>query len=93
MGHSQGGLLTRLMVTESGSRFWDAASRVPFASLRTTAEERELLQPTLFFEPLPFVTRVVFLPRRTGSFEPAGRPQPRASIITLPLRLAGPSTT
>jgi triacylglycerol esterase/lipase EstA (alpha/beta hydrolase family) len=92
MGHSQGGLLTRLMVTESGDRFWDAASRVPFAQLRTTPEERAVLQPAMFFEPLPFVTRVVFMstPHR-GSY--------RASrvalglvrrIVRLPLRLVQP---
>jgi pimeloyl-ACP methyl ester carboxylesterase len=92
MGHSQGGLLTRLMVTESGSRFWDAASHVPFANLRTTAEERELLQPALFFEPLPFVTRVVFLstPHR-GSYR-AGRLALNLArrVITLPIRLVRP---
>ena len=30
IGHSQGGLLTRLMVTDSGSRFWDSVTDVPF---------------------------------------------------------------
>jgi triacylglycerol esterase/lipase EstA (alpha/beta hydrolase family) len=92
MGHSQGGLLTRLMVTESGNRFWDAASRVPFAQLRTTPEERALLQPAMFFEPLPFVTRVVFMstPHR-GSYR-AGRMVLKLvrRVVTLPIRLAQP---
>jgi len=92
MGHSQGGLLTRLMVTESGNRFWDAASRVPFAKLRTTPEQRALLEPTLFFEPLPFVTRVVFMstPHR-GSFR-AGRMALTLvrRVVTLPIRLVQP---
>jgi pimeloyl-ACP methyl ester carboxylesterase len=92
MGHSQGGLLTRLMVTDSGSRFWDAASRVPFPQLKATPEERSLLESAMFFEPLPFVKRVVFMatPHR-GSY--------RASrlvlnlvrrLVTLPLRLVQP---
>src|SRR5262249_37090650 len=92
MGHSQGGLLTRLMVTESGNHFWDAASRVPFAKLRTTAEERALLQPAMFFEPLPFVTRVVFMstPHR-GSFR-AGRMALTLvrRVAPLPIRLVQP---
>lgn len=29
IGHSQGGLLARLMVSESASCFWDSASSVP----------------------------------------------------------------
>jgi len=92
MGHSQGGLLTRLMVTESGPRFWDAASKVPFAQLRTTPEQRALLEPTLFFEPLPFVTRVVFLstPHR-GSYRARRMVLTLVRrIVTLPIRLAQP---
>jgi len=70
IGHSQGGLLARLTVTESGTRFWDNISRVPFSELKTTQEQRDLLQQTMFFEPLPFVTEVVFIatPHR-GSFQ------------------------
>jgi hypothetical protein len=92
MGHSQGGLLARLMVTESRHRFWDAASRVPFAQLRTTPEERAVLQPAMFFEPLPFVTRVVFMstPHR-GSYQ-ARRMVLRLvrRVVTLPIRLVQP---
>jgi pimeloyl-ACP methyl ester carboxylesterase len=61
IGHSQGGLLTRLMVTHSGTRFWDNVSRVPFSEARMSAETRALLERTMFFEPLPFVKRVVFV--------------------------------
>jgi hypothetical protein len=89
MGHSQGGLLARLMVTESGSRFWDAVSRIPFAQVRGTPEARALLQSSLFFEPLPFVTRVVFLatPHR-GSYR-VGRIALNLvrRIVSLPTRL------
>ena len=69
IGHSQGGLLARLMVTDSGTRFWDAAVTVPFAQLELTPATRALLEKTMFFPPVPFVTRVVFIatPHR-GSF-------------------------
>ena len=69
IGHSQGGLLTRLMVTDSGSRFWVAVTDIPFEKLEATPETRALLERSMFFEPLPFVTRVVFVatPHR-GSF-------------------------
>jgi pimeloyl-ACP methyl ester carboxylesterase len=70
IGHSQGGLLARLMATESGTRFWDNVSRVPLSELKVAPEARDLLQQTMFFEPLPFVNEVVFIatPHR-GSFQ------------------------
>jgi hypothetical protein len=37
MGHSQGGLLTRLMVTDSGDRFWTNTFNVPLDSLQIAA--------------------------------------------------------
>ena len=70
IGHSQGGLLTRLMVTDSGTRFWDAAVKVPLEQLEVKPATRALLERTMFFAPLSFVTRVVFIatPHR-GSFQ------------------------
>ena len=69
IGHSQGGLLTRLMVTDSGTRFWDSFSDVPFDKVEMSPQTRALLQRSTFFEHQPFVTRVVFIatPHR-GSF-------------------------
>jgi hypothetical protein len=69
IGHSQGGLLTKMTVVESGSRFWDARFKVPFEKAKLSAETRDLLRRSIFVEPLPFVKRVVFIatPHR-GSF-------------------------
>ena len=69
IGHSQGGLLTKMTVVESGSRFWDARFKVPFEQVKLPAETRDLLRRSIFVEPLPFVKRVVFIatPHR-GSF-------------------------
>jgi pimeloyl-ACP methyl ester carboxylesterase len=61
VGHSQGGLLTKLMVVDSGDRFWRKVSRRPLEELSLAEESAELLRRSLFFEPLPFVERVVFL--------------------------------
>jgi pimeloyl-ACP methyl ester carboxylesterase len=73
IGHSQGGLLARLMVTDSGTRFWDNVSKVPLSELKVTPEQRELFESAFFFKPLPFVTRVIFIatPHR-GSFRATG---------------------
>lgn len=61
VGHSQGGLLTKLMVVDSGNHFWRNVSTKPLEKLSLTDESAELLRRSLFFEPLPFVERVVFL--------------------------------
>jgi len=57
------------MVTDSGTRFWDAAVNVPLEQLEVTPATRALLEKTMLFTPLPYVTRVVFIatPHR-GSF-------------------------
>ena len=69
IGHSQGGLLVKMQVISSGDRLWTAASRKPLAELTLTPKNRELLQHAMFVEPLPQVSRVVFIctPHR-GSF-------------------------
>jgi pimeloyl-ACP methyl ester carboxylesterase len=61
IGHSQGGLLAQLMITTSGTRFWDGVTTVPFSEIKGSPETREIIQRSMFFEPLPFVTRVVFI--------------------------------
>ena len=70
IGHSQGGLLTKMTAVNSGTRFWDnVGSEVPFEQAEIPAETKDLLRRSIFVEPLPFVTEVVFIctPHR-GSF-------------------------
>ena len=61
MGHSQGGLLTRMTVVDSGDAFWRNLSHKPFDQINVSPETRELLRNALFVKPLPFVERVVFV--------------------------------
>src|SRR5262245_17253408 len=73
IGHSQGGLLVRLMVTDSENRFWNDVSNEPLSELKMSPDMRQLLQTTVFFKPLPFVTRVVFISTpHKGSFRATG---------------------
>jgi len=69
IGHSQGGLLTKMTVVDSGSRFWDNVAQVPFEKAGLDAETHDLLARAMFVKPLPFVRRVIFIatPHR-GSF-------------------------
>ena len=61
IGHSQGGLLTKMTVIDSGSRFWELTSKKPLDSLNVSPETRDILRRWAFVKPLPFVKRVVFL--------------------------------
>jgi pimeloyl-ACP methyl ester carboxylesterase len=61
IGHSQGGLLTKLTAVDSGERFWRNLSERPFAEFDAEAEERAVLERSTFFPPLPFVKRVIFI--------------------------------
>jgi pimeloyl-ACP methyl ester carboxylesterase len=61
IGHSQGGLLTKMTVVDSGGRFWSNLTKVPFDKAELDPETRDLLARALFVKPLPFVTRVIFI--------------------------------
>jgi pimeloyl-ACP methyl ester carboxylesterase len=61
VGHSMGGLIAKLQVTESGNDIWNAISCRPFESIVTTPETRILLAESVFFEASPNVSRVVFI--------------------------------
>lgn len=61
VGHSQGGLLTKLTATDVGNRFWDMVSSKPLDEIKLSPETRTMLEQSLFFKPLPFVERVIFI--------------------------------
>lgn len=61
IGHSQGGLLTKMTAIDSGPAFWNNVSEMPFDSVRLSDQSHKLLEEALFVKPLPSVTRVVFI--------------------------------
>ena len=92
IGHSQGGLLVKMQVIDSGDRIWNAASHKPLDELVLSDKTRDLLRRGMFVEPLPEVARVVFVctPHR-GSFV-AGRNIIQnlvRRLLTLPFALTG----
>jgi triacylglycerol esterase/lipase EstA (alpha/beta hydrolase family) len=90
IGHSQGGLLAKMLVVDSGTRFWDAFSRKPLDDLSIPAETRELVRRAMFFEHSPFVGRVIFLATPQHGSYVAGFSvvQLIARLVRLPLTLA-----
>lgn len=61
IGHSQGGLLTKMTAVDSGDRFWRNISDEPFETADLKPGTREYVKRTAFVKPLPFVKRVVFI--------------------------------
>ncbi len=90
IGHSQGGLLAKMLVVDGGTRFWDAFSRKPLDELDLPADTKDLVRRAVFFEHSPFVSRVIFLstPQR-GSYVAGFSPvQLIGRLIRLPLSVA-----
>jgi hypothetical protein len=69
IGHSQGGLLAKLSSVNPEDSLWQAVSANNFDELEVSPKIKDLLRQMIFFKPLPFVKRVVFIatPHR-GSF-------------------------
>jgi hypothetical protein len=61
IGHSQGGLLAKMLVINSGDKLWDNISKVPFDRADLRPGTRDLLRRALFVRPLPFVKRVIYI--------------------------------
>jgi hypothetical protein len=72
IGHSQGGLLTKTTVVESGDAFWRNVSRKPLDELQMSDETRDLLRRAALIHPLPFVRRVIFVATPHGGSYVAG---------------------
>ncbi len=61
IGHSMGGLLSRLMIQDSGSRYWDNIFADHIDQIALRPADKEFLANILFFDRLPFVDRVIFI--------------------------------
>ncbi|MFM8378972.1 MAG: hypothetical protein ACKOB1_06545, partial [Planctomycetia bacterium] len=83
VGHSMGGLHAKMMVVAPGTAIWDSVSSRPFAEVRMRPEVREFVAPLFFFEPLPFVKRVVFIATPHAGSSLASRAVGRVAAVTV----------
>jgi pimeloyl-ACP methyl ester carboxylesterase len=60
VGHSMGGLLARLQISQGGDLWYHDFFKKPFSELRLLPNERELVHNILYFSPNPNVRRVIF---------------------------------
>jgi len=70
IGHSMGGLISKLQVTHSRDDFWKLASTQPFAEIQADPEVKQKLHYAFFFKPSPSIRQVITIatPHRGSSF-------------------------
>src|SRR5262249_17879649 len=61
IGHSLGGLVSKLQVTYSGDQLWESAAKQPLGSLRTDPETRARLANSFYFVPSPDIDCVIYI--------------------------------
>ena len=61
VGHSMGGLVSKLQVTCSGNAIWDSLSNRPFEAIATVPTTKAQLARLAYFDPSPMVSRVIYV--------------------------------
>ncbi len=61
VGHSMGGLVAKMLATYSDDRLWYSVANRPLNEINASPAERQRLHDLFYFEPVPFVRRVVFM--------------------------------
>jgi pimeloyl-ACP methyl ester carboxylesterase len=90
IGHSQGGLLTKLISIDTGTKLWDAVSDKPLDELNLKPETKALLKESLFVQHLPFIETVIFIATPHGGSYQASLTIAGlfTRLVTLPLSIA-----
>jgi len=79
IGHSMGGLVSKLQVTESGTDLWDLVADRPLDAIIAEPADRDQLREVFFFKPVPYVRKVVFIGTPHGGSSLASRGVGRVS--------------
>jgi pimeloyl-ACP methyl ester carboxylesterase len=89
VGHSMGGLISRLLTVDSGDDFWHLVSAQPLGSLKAMPETIKQLSRVFYFQKQPSVRRVVFLatPHRGSSLSPSWPGRLASQLVHLPRSL------
>jgi len=90
-GHSMGGILTRSLVVDTGTKLWDVVFDKPPGEFDLPAEELRSIEEALIFEPLPFIRRVIFYatPHRGSPVAQEGIVDWATGRLALPKRTLG----
>ncbi|WP_144971997.1 esterase/lipase family protein [Bremerella volcania] len=93
VGHSMGGLVSRMQTIESQNDFWNLVSDQPPSQLKGSPEDTEALKNVLFFEPNTSVRRVITMgtPHRGSDFANSTTRWLGKNLIALPSFVTGSS--
>ena len=89
IGHSQGGLLTKLTATDTGDRLWRAINTNQLETINLSQAQQDFVRKYFYYKRLPFVSEVVFIstPHR-GSYLAGNFARNLArKLVTLPKQL------
>ncbi len=86
VGHSMGGLVSKLQTVSSGEQYWDAVAISPFHLVKAETEVRKSLESTFFFNANPAVRRLITIatPHRGSRFANSATQWLGRKLITLP---------
>jgi pimeloyl-ACP methyl ester carboxylesterase len=89
VGHSMGGLLSRLLTVDSRDDFWKMVSNTPLSQLTLRPETRQELEQVFFFDRQSCVGRVIFLatPHHGSSLSPSPPARLLAKLARWPKQL------
>lgn len=91
LGHSMGGVIARLMVSSTGDQLWEGLLEPHKLADARKKALREKVGPLLVFEPMPQVSRAVFVaaPHRGTDFADNRFARLVSSLIKLPANVFG----
>lgn len=91
VGHSMGGILSRLLVSSSGDRLWEAFLEKHPLKGRRLERVQAKLKPYVYFEPLQGVSRAIFIasPHKGTPFAEKRLSRWAAGFVKLPVSVLG----
>ena len=94
VGHSMGGLLSRMQTVDSGDRFWEILSEYPIDQIKGDAETVARVKSLFYFEADPNISRVVTIasPHRGSSYANNATRWLSHKLFRLPSRLTSSFT-
>ena len=86
IGHSMGGLVTRAQATDAGTVLWDAVALRPFEEADLEPEDEALLRRAYLPEPLPELSRAIFIaaPHRGSPLAAGGLGRLASRLVKIP---------
>lgn len=89
VGHSMGGLVSRLLSTDSGDEFWKLVADRPLDDLKVSPDTQSELRRVFYFRQQACVEREIFLatPHHGSKLSPSPAGRLAAKFVKLPRRL------